>query len=131
MERFNSLCLFLSTELKMSVKSQRGVIPACFAYRYCISLQTISFLLQVDSNSLRCKCPHCLFIFGIFSLIVFPPKFFKIYIYIKGPFSCSFLFLQAKVMAEVRDREHSRQLKSLLDQNFLVSFWSSEAHNSE
>lgn len=41
------------------------------------------------------------------------------------------LCLQAKVMAEVRDREHSRQLKSLLDQNFLVSFWSSEAHNSE
>lgn len=34
-------------------------------------------------------------------------------------------------MAEVRDREHSRQLKSLLDQNFLVSFWSYEAHNSE
>lgn len=130
MERFNSLCLFLSTELKMSVKSQRGVIPACFAYRYCISLQTISLLLQVDSNSLRCKCPHCLFIFGIFSLIVFSPKCLK-NIHIKGPFSCSFLFLQAKVMAEVRDREHSRQLKSLLDQNFLVSFWSSEAHNSE
>lgn len=130
MERFNSLCLFLSTELKMSVKSQRGVIPACFAYRYCISLHTISLLLQVDSNSLRCKCPHCLFISSIFSLNCFSTKIFKKYTYKRTVFLL-FSFLQAKVMAEVRDREHSRQLKSLLDQNFLVSFWSYEAHTSE
>lgn len=69
--------------------------------------------------------------FSVFFLELFFHQNFLKYIYIKGPFSCSFLFLQAKVMAEVRDREHSRQLKSLLDQNFLVSFWSSEAHNSE
>ena len=69
--------------------------------------------------------------FRYFFFNCFSTKIFLKYIYIKGPFSCSFLLLQAKVMAEVRDREHSRQLKSLLDQNFLVSFWSSEAHNSE
>lgn len=33
-----------------------------------------------------------------------------------------FILLQAKVMVEVSDREHSRQLKSLLDQNFHVTF---------
>ena len=34
-------------------------------------------------------------------------------------------------MVEVSDREHSRQLKSLLDQNFQVTFCSSEVNSKE
>lgn len=42
-----------------------------------------------------------------------------------------FILLQAKVMVEVSDREHSRQLKSLLDQNFQITFCSSAVNNKE
>lgn len=42
-----------------------------------------------------------------------------------------FILLQAKVMVEVNDREHSRQLKSLLDQNFHVTFCSSAVNYTE
>ena len=34
-------------------------------------------------------------------------------------------------MVEVSDREHFRQLKSLLDQNFHVTFWSSATNDME
>lgn len=34
-------------------------------------------------------------------------------------------------MVEVRDRDHSRQLKTLLDHNFHVTFWGSATGNVE
>ena len=42
-----------------------------------------------------------------------------------------FILFQAKVMVEVSDREHSRQLKSLLDHNFHVTFCSSAVNIKE